>query len=147
MLLAKLIKEAKCTRLHNHFANSAATVGMIASHYSGNPWSFTLHGISETDYPAGMLLREKLERADFVACASYFMRAQAMRQVDFKHWQKMHIVRCGVNIDDMPMPTAPQRSPALTGNAAERLEPVQIITVGRLSAERGILDYWRYWAD
>ena len=137
MLLAKLIKAAKCKRLHNHFANSAATVGMIASHYSGNPWSFTLHGISETDYPAGMLLREKLERADFVACASYFMRAQAMRQVDFNHWHKMHIVRCGVNMDDMPVLAAPLPSTALTETVVEQLESVRIITVGRLSAEKG----------
>lgn len=128
MVLARLITKSQCSHLHNHFANSAATVGMIAAYFAAIPWSFTLHGISETDYPAGMLLREKLERAQFVTCASYFMRAQAMRNVDFEHWQKMHIVRCGVDMDDMPV-QPPRRGASPDG--------IRLITVGRLSAEKG----------
>lgn len=128
MVLAGLLRKNRCTHLHNHFANSAATVGMIAAYFASIPWSFTLHGISETDYPAGMLLREKLERADFVACASYFMRAQAMRNVAFQHWQKMRIVRCGVNIHDLPA--------QLLSEDIDKGR-VRIITVGRLSAEKG----------
>ena len=130
VLLAKLIKSAQCTHLHNHFANSAATVGMIAAHFLKIPWSFTLHGISETDYPAGMLLGEKLQRADFVACASYFMRAQAMRSVDVSFWWKMHIVRCGVDLDQLRT----GGSPSVKRDASA---PVKLITVGRLSAEKG----------
>lgn len=131
MLLARLLRSANCTRLHNHFANSAATVGMIAAHFLQIPWSFTLHGISETDYPAGLLLGEKLERADFVACASYFMQAQAMRTVDHRFWKKMHIVRCGVDIDMMP-------TSGLMKTVHKNDSPlVKIITVGRLSAEKG----------
>ncbi|MFN3620054.1 glycosyltransferase family 4 protein [Sphingorhabdus sp.] len=137
MLLATLMKTAGCTHLHNHFANSAATVGLIAAHYLNIPWSFTLHGISETDYPAGVLLSDKLERADFVACASYFMRAQAMRAVDFQHWEKMHIIRCGVDVDRIQTVgdslDASRRTIVEQGQAAS----VRIITVGRLSAEKG----------
>ena len=130
IVLARLMKKRQCTHLHNHFANSAATVGMIAANFMKIPWSFTLHGISETDYPAGMLLREKLERADFVSCASYFMQAQAMRTVDFKYWSKMHIIRCGVDLASMPLPQigAAQSSDAST---------VKLVCVGRLSAEKG----------
>lgn len=130
IMLARLIKASRCTRLHNHFANSAAVVGMIAAKFLKIPWSFTLHGISETDYPAGMLLREKLEHADFVACASYFMQAQAMRSVDFGHWSKMHIVRCGVNLSTMLS--------GISGDGqSDHDRPVKIICVGRLSAEKG----------
>jgi glycosyltransferase involved in cell wall biosynthesis len=131
MLLARLVRAAGCTSLHNHFANSAATVGMVAANYLCIPWSFTLHGISETDYPAGLLLQEKLERADFVACASYFMQAQAMRAVDYRFWTKMHIVRCGVTIGLMPT-LAPSHKADSDG-----FLPLKIITVGRLSAEKG----------
>lgn len=130
VLLAKLIKSAQCTHLHNHFANSAATVGMIAAHFLKIPWSFTLHGISETDYPAGMLLGEKLQRADFVACASYFMRAQAMRSVDVNYWKKMHIVRCGVNLEQLGTRGIPS-------DKRDASATVKLITVGRLSAEKG----------
>lgn len=137
ILLAKLIKTAGCGHLHNHFANSAATVGLLAAHYLSIPWSFTLHGISETDYPAGMLLREKLERADFVACASYFMRAQAMRTVDFKHWGKMHIVRCGIDMKQIPREGEAVASSRPEKEQCDTASPVRIITVGRLSAEKG----------
>ncbi|MGB5078405.1 MAG: glycosyltransferase [Sphingorhabdus sp.] len=130
IVLARLLATQKCTHLHNHFANSAATVGMIAAHFGKIPWSLTLHGISETDFPAGMLLREKLERAQFVACASYFMQAQAMRMVDFKHWTKMSIVRCGIDFANLP----PENHGAV--DALRDTGPA-LISVGRLSAEKG----------
>lgn len=130
MVLARLLNAKGCTRLHNHFANSAATVGMIAAHFLQIPWSVTLHGISETDFPAGMLLGEKLERADFVACASYFMRAQAMRMVGFANWSKMHVVRCGIDLSILPLANHDKR-------AADTVGPVALICVGRLSPEKG----------
>lgn len=126
MMLARLLHRSGAVRLHNHFANSGATVGLIASRLAGLPWSLTLHGISETEYPAGLLLAEKLEKASFVACASYFMRAQAMRVVDPSHWPKMTIVRCGLDMMTLPAPTP-------TAKAG----PARIICVGRLSPEKG----------
>lgn len=130
MFLARLLAAAQCKRLHSHFANSGATVGMIAAHFSRLPWSLTLHGISETDYPAGMLLPEKLERADFVACASYFMQAQAMRIVAASYWPKMHIVRCGIDLSTLPL--------AETKIIASRpIDRTALISVGRLSPEKG----------
>jgi glycosyltransferase involved in cell wall biosynthesis len=127
LLLARLLRAAGATRLHNHFANSGATVGMIAAHVAQLPWSLTLHGISETDYPAGLLLADKLERASFVACASYFMRAQAMRRVAPVHWSKMTVVRCGVDVAALPPPAAHSAS----GTA-------RLVFVGRLSPEKGL---------
>ena len=123
ILLARALRRRGITRLHNHFANSAATVGYLATRLLGMPWSFTLHGISETDYPAGLLLGRKIEAADFVACVSYFGRAQAMRLVSPRHWPKLHVVRCGLT-----PATAPKRRKA---------KRARIISVGRLSAEKG----------
>lgn len=130
MVLARLLTSAKCTRLHNHFANSGATVGMIAADFNRIPWSVTLHGISETDFPAGMLLPEKLERAEFVACASYFMRAQAMRLVATSHWPKMHIIRCGIDLSILPATKTAHGRPDRSNN-------VNLLCVGRLSPEKG----------
>tara|TARA_R110000850_G_scaffold13380_2_gene43409 strand:+ start:849 stop:2033 length:1185 start_codon:yes stop_codon:yes gene_type:complete len=127
LLLARLLGAAGATRLHNHFANSGATVGMIAAHVAQLPWSLTLHGISETDYPAGLLLADKLERASFVACASYFMRAQAMRHVAPVYWAKMTVVRCGVDVAALPSPAALSAS-----------GPARLVCVGRLSPEKGL---------
>ena len=128
MLFAQLLHRIGAGRVHNHFANSGATVGMLAASFRGLPWSLTLHGISETDHPAGGLLPGKILRADFVACASWFMRAQAMRVVDQRHWAKIMVVRCGIDHSALP----PFEPDCHTGD-----QPTQFICIGRLSAEKG----------
>jgi colanic acid/amylovoran biosynthesis glycosyltransferase len=125
VLLARLLRRAGITRLHNHFANSGATVGLLAAHLARMPWSLTLHGVSETDYPAGVMLADKVRRADFVACASWFMRAQAMRVAAYGDWTKLHVVRCGID---------PAAMPQLAGSSEGS---VRFVCVGRLSSEKG----------
>lgn len=129
IMLARLVFQAGAAHLHVHFANSGATVGMLAAHYLQMTWSLTLHGISETDYPAGLLLPEKISRAKFVACASYFMQAQAMRQVSSEQWHKFRIVRCGVDSC---------RLEQISANSIGSDIP-KLICVGRLSPEKGHL--------
>jgi glycosyltransferase involved in cell wall biosynthesis len=124
VVLARELERRGITRLHNHFANSGATVGYLAASLLGMPWSFTMHGISETDYPAGLMLGRKIEEAQFVACVSYFGRAQAMRMVAPDHWPKLHVVRCGVPMASLPSRTTP-------GSVT------RYICVGRLSPEKG----------
>lgn len=125
--LADMLLEARAGHLHSHFANSGATVGMLAARIADIPWSLTLHGISETDYPAGYLLPDKLRAASFVAIASLFMRAQAMRVTEPADWNKFHIVRCGIDLSRMP-----ERSSAKSNDGSPRL-----VCVGRLSPEKG----------
>lgn len=127
IMLASLLSRAGVAHLHVHFANSGATVGMMAAHYLQMPWSLTLHGISETDYPAGLLLSQKISHATFVACASYFMQAQAMRLVPSEQWHKFHIVRCGIDR---------RRLEQINANASGFDIP-KLICVGRLSPEKG----------
>jgi glycosyltransferase involved in cell wall biosynthesis len=126
ILLASELRRRNVTHLHNHFANSAATVGFLASIQTGLTWSFTIHGISEFDYPAGLLLPDKIAAASFVACASYFGRAQAARMVDPIQWSKLNIVRCGLEFDRLPQGVEKQAG------------LIRLILVGRLSAEKGI---------
>lgn len=125
MMLARMLRQHRIDRLHSHFANSGATVGLLAADYAGIPWSLTLHGISETDYPAGVTLGDKLKRADFVACASYYMRAQAMRLCAPDQWTKLHIVRCGLDFSTLP------------GAVITEGVPPSFVAVGRLSPEKG----------
>jgi glycosyltransferase involved in cell wall biosynthesis len=124
VLLSRELKRRGVQHLHNHFANSAATVGLLATHMLGIGWSFTMHGISETDYPAGLMLGRKIEAAKFVVCVSYFGRAQGMRLVEPGHWTKMHVVRCGLPFDRLP-----PRKPGGNGRT--------LVCVGRLSPEKG----------
>jgi len=129
IMLAGLLSKARAIHLHVHFANSGATVGMLAANYLRLPWSLTLHGISETDFPAGLLLPEKISHANFVACASYFMQAQAMRLVSSQQWHKFRIVRCGVDS---------HRLDQINTNLVSSDIP-KLICVGRLSPEKGHL--------
>jgi len=126
MVLVRDLEGHGITHLHNHFANSGATVGFLATRHLGMSWSLTLHGISETDYPAGNLLPAKLEAADFVACVTHYGRAQAFRLISPDHWHKLMIVRCGLDLRALP----PRRERQRTG-------VVRAICVGRLSAEKG----------
>ena len=122
------LRTRKCQHLHNHFANSGATVGLLAARQAGIPWSLTLHGISETDYPAIATLPDKLRTADFVACASRFMKAQGMRLVDQSHWEKFVVVRCGIERD---------RLLALSSSSSRDDDTFRLLCVGRLSPEKG----------
>lgn len=124
IVLAGEVERRGIGHLHNHFANSAANVGMLASRFLNLPWSLTLHGISETDYPAGLLLADKIKAARFVACVSWFGRAQAMRITPTDQWHKFNIVRCGIGLNDLPALTTDDR-------------PFRIVCVGRLSSEKG----------
>lgn len=125
LALAHMLRSATPTRLHSHFANSGATIGMLAAHYLAIPWSVTLHGVSEIDPPAGELLPDKLMRADFVACASWFMRSHAMRVTPQENWYKYHIVRCGVALPD-------------TSSIEPAAKPIrEFLVVGRIAAEKG----------
>ncbi len=124
VVLADELQRRNIGHLHNHFANSAATVGYLAAGMIDLPWSFMIHGISETDYPAGVTLPDKVRAARFVACASWFGRAQAMRVVEPEHWSKIIVIRCGVPVAK------------LTARKAER-SGRRILCVGRLSPEKG----------
>ena len=125
VVLAHELNKRRTDHVHNHFANSAATVGLLATRLLGIGWSFTMHGISETDYPAGLMLGRKIQAADMVACVSWFGRAQGMRLVEPVHWDKMHVVRCGLPFDRVPM-----RGPRDSNDQS-------IICVGRWSPEKG----------
>ena len=125
ILLARQLRVDGITHLHNHFANSAATVGLLASGHVGIGWSFTMHGISELDYPAGLMLPEKIRAASFVACVSWFGRSQAMRMISPREWGKLTVVRCGLELERLPR------------RSGTRTDEVRFICVGRLSPEKG----------
>jgi glycosyltransferase involved in cell wall biosynthesis len=124
--LAREVTRRGCVHLHNHFANSAATVGLLAAKLSGIGWSFTMHGISETDYPAGLLLGEKIKAADWVACASWFMRAQGLRTIPPAEWGKLQVIRCGVRPEQL----------TFTPKAIRAVNDGSLVCVGRLSREK-----------
>jgi len=131
MLLAEQLRRREVGHLHNHFANAASHVALVATRYLRIPLSLTLHGECDFDSRAGPLLGAKIRESSFVACATQYGMAQAMRLSEPAHWRKLCVVRCGVQLDRLPRPQP--------RDAARRGGPVRIICVGRLSPEKGQL--------
>ena len=125
--LAVELKRRKITHLHNHFAQTGAIIGLLACRYLDIKWSFSVHGTSDFDGAAGLLLNDKLAAAEFVSCVSYFGRAQVMRLVNPVHWPKLFITRCGVNLDVLPHKTG------------DNHETISILCIARLSPEKGLI--------
>lgn len=88
-----------------------------------------MHGCMEFWEVDRFNLARKVATADLVICISDFTRAQLMALCDPKHWSKLHVVHCGVELDRYQL----QASDSSMG------DPIQILAVGRLSHEKGHL--------
>jgi glycosyltransferase involved in cell wall biosynthesis len=113
--------------LHAHFGTNSAAVAMLAHELGGPSFSFTVHGPEEFDKPDLIALREKIARAAFVVGVSSFGRSQLYRYCEAKHWDKMHVVRCGLDqsyVDSAPSPV---------------LDVARFVSVGRLCEQKGQL--------
>ena len=86
--------------IHVHFANVASAVALLAAEFGqqdGFRWSFTMHGYTEFDEVRRYALAEKVRRAAFVACISDFCRSQLLKLVEPDRWDKLVVVRCGLD--------------------------------------------------
>lgn len=125
ILLGRWMEKHGLRHLHVHFGGSVATVAMLAAEIWKFNYSLTIHGpeeFYEVDY---CYLPRKVERARFIFCISDFCRSQLMKYCDPAHWDKMHVVRLGVDVEEFkPI----RRSPN---------QPLQIVCVGRLVPAKG----------
>lgn len=95
-LLADEIRRRGIPHLHNHLGDSSCSVAMLASTLGGFSYSFTLHGPAIFFEPYTWRLDEKIARAAFCACISYFSRSQAAIFASPDHLDRLHIVHCGI---------------------------------------------------
>jgi colanic acid/amylovoran biosynthesis glycosyltransferase len=114
--------------IHAHHANVGSDVALLASHLGGDDWSwsFTMHGSTELFDVREHRLAQKVELARFVVCVSHHGRSQLMTFVGTDHWDKLHVVRCGVELDRW----RPVDRAGHTG-------PPEILTVGRVVPLKG----------
>lgn len=125
--LLRWMRETGARHLHAHFGTNSAEVAMLARALGGPPYSFTVHGPEEFDRPEFLGLGEKIRRAAFVVGISSFTRSQLFRWVERAHWNKVEVVRCGLESGFHSGPIAP-----LT-------DARQLVCVGRLSEQKGHL--------
>ncbi len=125
VLLGEHLRAKGVVHLHNHIAKASCTVAMLMQEVSGIGYSFTMHGPDIFYAPEHWRLDEKIARAKFVACISHFCRSQGMNFSDPVHWEKMHIVHCGVE-------------PARYVETRRGDGPVRALFIGRLAAVKGV---------
>lgn len=127
-VLAHHMRSSGIAHLHNHFGNSSCSVAMLAACMAERSYSYTMHGPMEFFAPEHWRIDVKIARAAFVACISYFARAQGMIFADQAHWPRMKIVHCGV------VPALYQASET----RGQDPEAPEIIFIGRLAAIKGV---------
>ncbi|MGN6188364.1 MAG: glycosyltransferase [Conexibacter sp.] len=118
--------------IHAHFTHVASDDALLAAHLGGWTWSFTTHGGLEFFDVSRTLLAEKARRADAVVCVSDFGRSQVLAHVEEEHWEKVHVVRCGIE----PAAFAREQAPGEEAQAAQALE---VLCVARLVRLKGLV--------
>ncbi|MGV6820864.1 MAG: glycosyltransferase family 4 protein [Parvularcula sp.] len=124
-VLADHLIDQRVDHLHNHFANSSCSVAMLASTMANIPYSVTMHGPAIFFEPKKWRIDEKIANAQFVSCISHYCRSQAMIFADQSHWDRLHIVHCGVD-------------PSRYGHEERGDENTNLLFVGRLAAVKGL---------
>lgn len=125
--LVERLEQEGAQHVHAHFGTNSAAVAMLAHELGGPTYSFTAHGPEEFDRPELLKLPEKIARAAFVVGVSSFGRSQLYRYCPVADWNKIHVVRCGV--DQSYFATAPSSVPDVP----------RFVSVGRLSEQKGQL--------
>jgi glycosyltransferase involved in cell wall biosynthesis len=119
--------------IHAHFANVASAVSMLAASFGardGMTWSFTMHGPTEFDDVTRYAIPAKIRSAAFVACISDYCRSQLMKLVERRYWDRLVLVRCGLDFDRV----------VAAGRAEDDADgPLRVLSVGRLVPDKGQL--------
>ena len=116
------------THVHAHFGTNSAEVVTLARMLGGPPFSFTVHGPDEFDRPQALHLAEKVEASSFVVAISSYGRSQLYRWIGHQHWDKVHVVHCGLD--------AAFLAPPAQGEYPKR---DRLVCVGRLCEQKGQL--------
>jgi colanic acid/amylovoran biosynthesis glycosyltransferase len=93
--------------------------------WGGPRYSFTVHGPDEFDAPGAIDLGGKIADAAFVAAISSYGRSQLMRWSKAEDWEKIKVVRCGVD-------------QAFLEAAADPPDNVTLCCVARLGPQKGL---------
>lgn len=125
-MVARWMQQRGVQRLHVHFGNAGATVGVLVKRLIDCHLSYTIHGPDEFDDVPGQHLPLKMQQADSVVCISQFAKGQLMRISHPDHWAKLQVCRLGVD------PAQFAYSERQAGKPT-----VELLCVGRLSPAKG----------
>lgn len=110
--------------IHCHFSTNPVAVAMLAHAMGGPSFSFTVHGPDELVDPGAHSLGLKIERAAFVVAITSFCRTVLALVGGMEHWDKIHVVRCGLDLAEFPL-------------SEQGFETGELVCVGRLCPQKG----------
>ena len=111
--------------VHAHFASNATTVAALSHELGGPSFSFTAHGPEDFEEAGRFRLTLKMERAAFVVAISEHARGQLAVRLGARQWDKLHVVRCGLDLQEFALTDA---GPGFGQD---------IVCVGRLVSRKG----------
>ena len=121
------LKKCGARHVHAHFASNAADIAFLCNMLGGPPYSITVHGPEDFDAPRALRLGAKVHNATFVAAISQFTRSQLYRWCALEDWDKIHVIRCGLDAGFLPPAVVPVP------------DRPRLVNVGRLSEQKGQL--------
>ena len=138
-VLLRWLREAETQHVHAHFGTNSTAVAMLCRALGGPTFSFTAHGPEEFDKPLALSLGEKVREPRSSLRSVRSGAANCFAGVR-KDWNKVQIVRCGVDemflkADRRPAPLAPRL--LQVGRLSEQKGQLLLIEAARKLAERG----------
>lgn len=130
ILLWRQCRRLGISHVHAHFTSPAADVAHLyawfarRAHRGHASWSFSAHG-ADIVAVDDRLLSTKVRDADFVVCVSDYGRSQLLALVEEQHWEKIRVVRCGVDLAAFAARSRPSRDGPPAVLAVGRLVPVK----------------------
>lgn len=129
-------RAAGVTHLHCHFSVNTAAVALLAHRMGGPEFSFTVHGPDELPGMRANGIEDKVRHARAVAAITDYCRGVILEATDGAGADKVHVVRCGLELGRFrptPVPAAsrtlvcvgrlcPQKAQTLLVDAAARLK-------------------------
>ena len=140
LMVGRWMRRIGRRHLHVHLGSQAATVGLFVKRVFGFGYSITVHGPDEFYDVRGQFFGEKIAAADFIVCISQFARSQLMKLSPYSCWEKLHVVRLGVDPELF--------APRTERPSGER--PFEVLCIGRLTPAKGqhvLIDAVRLLAD
>jgi colanic acid/amylovoran biosynthesis glycosyltransferase len=125
VILSLELRRQRITHVHDHGGDNSGTVTLLAGALSRVGYSITIHGPYIFFDPTHWALRQKLRDSRFIACISHYCRSQVMLFSDQSDWDRLKIVRCGIDVERFPY-------------ADVRKKVRQLLYVGRLAVEKGL---------
>lgn len=104
--LKRLTKADRIDHVHVHFSTNATAVALLCNRLGGPGYSFTAHGPDEFIDWGPSSLKMKIAGARFVVAISHYCVVQLARAAGMQEWDKVHIVRCGLDIDEFEVSDA-----------------------------------------